>query len=42
MSEMINVVTLVASLGLLVALIARESKQSNIVRQKSESEEKSI
>lgn len=40
MSETINVVTLVASLGLLFALIARDSKQNSIVR--VESEEKSI
>lgn len=40
MSETINVITLVASLGLLVALIARESKQNSIVRVGSD--EKSI
>jgi len=40
MSEMINVITLVASAGLLFALVARDSKQNSIVR--VESEEKSI
>jgi hypothetical protein len=40
MSETINIITLVASLGLLAALVARDSKPRGIVR--VESDEKSI